>query len=112
MKALQTTIEPMQDLEAAQSEIVPYQTNVGTQGFLEMMSIVPTMMIMFFMMMMMGMMKDMMQPGGATGLIAKGAKAAAPALTFIPIAGPAIAAGATAVGEGFERVSERARGSQ
>jgi hypothetical protein len=92
-----------QQVTGQQTEVVPYQGGtVITQGFLDMMSIIPTMMIMFFMVMLMGLMRDMMQPGGAKKVVAKGAELAAPALAFIPYAGPALAGGALAVGKALE----------
>ena len=92
-------------VKAQQAEVVPYQvtpSSVTTQGFLEMVSIIPTLMVLFFFMMMFGLMRDMMQPGGAKRVVEKGAKAAAPALVAIPYAGPALAAGATVVGKAME----------
>jgi hypothetical protein len=92
-----------QQVTGQQTEVVPYQgVTVISQGFLDMMSIIPTIMVMFFFMMMFGLMRDMMQPGGAKKIVEKGAKAAAPALAFIPYAGPALAAGATTVGKAME----------
>ena len=92
-----------QQVMTQQTEIIPYQgSSVTAQGFLDMISIIPTMMIMFFMVMLMGLMRDMMQPGGAKKVVAKGAEVAAPALAFIPYAGPALAGGALAVGKAME----------
>lgn len=46
---------------------------VTTQGFLEMMSIIPTMFIMFFFMMMMGLMRDIVkEPGAAKEIVVRG----------------------------------------
>lgn len=97
-----------QQIIVQQTEIVPYQTpsSVTTQGFLDAISIIPTMMIMFFMIMLMGLMRDMMQPGGAKKVVSKVAKAVAPALAFIPYAGPALAGGAIAVGKAMEEKEE------
>ena len=57
-----------------QVSVVPYaQRSVTTQGFLEMMSIIPMMFIMFFFMLMMGLMRDIArEPGAAKEIIVKG----------------------------------------
>ena len=57
-----------------QTSVVPYgQRSVTTQGFLDMMSILPMMFIMFFFMLMMGLMRDIVrEPGKAQELIVKG----------------------------------------
>jgi len=101
VKAQQVTGQQVTGQEA----LTPQE--VTTQGFLDMMSIIPTIMIMFFFMLMMGLMRDMMQPGGAKRVVEKGAKVAAPALAFIPYAGPALAGGALAVGKAMEEKEEK-----
>jgi len=83
-------------------------TELGAQleasGFLDLLSVIPTLLVMMVIMSLMGMMKDMMQPGGTTKVIHRvskavsgGAAAAAPALALIPYAGPAISGGAMVV---------------
>jgi len=61
-------------IKAQQTSLVPYgQRSVTTQGFLDMMSIMPMMMIMFFFMMMMGLMRDVArEPGAAKEIVIKG----------------------------------------
>ena len=62
-------------IRARQVQVVPYQENslVTSQGFLDMMSILPMMFIMFFFMLMMGLMRDIArEPGKAQELIVKG----------------------------------------
>lgn len=95
-------------MRARQVSVVPYGENspVRSQGFLDMMSILPMMFMMFFFMLMMGLMRDVMEPGGAKKVISSGAKAAAPALALIPYAGPALSGGATAVGQALEEKEE------
>ena len=56
-------------------QVAPYQENslVTSQGFTDMMSILPMMFIMFFFMLMMGLMRDIArEPGKAQELIVKG----------------------------------------
>ncbi len=105
MKAQQITeyVEPQQTDVIAYS---PSAQSVTTQGFLDMLSALPTMMMMFFMMMLMGLMREVMQPGGAKRVISTGAKAAAPALALIPYAGPALSSGVSAVGQALEEPKE------
>ena len=57
-----------------QTIVVPYgQRSVTTQGFLDIMSILPMMFIMFFFMLMMGLMRDIArEPGKAQELVIKG----------------------------------------
>ena len=58
-----------------QIQVVPYQGSspVTSQGFLDMMSIIPMMFMMFFFMLMMGLMRDIArEPGKAQELIVKG----------------------------------------
>ena len=95
-------------IRAGQIPVVSYQGSspVRSQSFLDMMSILPMMFMMFFFMMMMGLMRDVMQPGGAKKVISSGAKAAAPALALIPYAGSALSSGATAVGQALEEKRE------
>lgn len=75
-------------VEVQQAELVPYQQasgSVATQGFLDVISIIPTMMIMFFMITMMGMMKGFTErPEVARKLIGE-------AVVYIPKVGPTIA---------------------
>jgi len=62
-------------IRAGQVPVVPYEENspVRSQGFLDMMSILPMMFIMFFFMLMMGLMRDIArEPGKAQELIVKG----------------------------------------
>ena len=63
-----------QQVTGQQTEVVPYQgVTVISQGFLEMMSIIPIMMIMFFFMMMMGLMRDIArEPGAAKEIVVRG----------------------------------------
>lgn len=67
-------MEGTQQVEAQQVVAVPYQTgSVTTQGFLDVISIIPTMFIMFFFMMMMGLMRDIArEPGAAKEIIVTG----------------------------------------
>jgi len=64
-----------QQVSEQQTELVPYQqtsSSVATQGFLDVISIIPTMMIMFFMIMMMGLMRDVArEPGKAKEIVVK-----------------------------------------
>lgn len=66
-----------QQVTGQQTEIVPYQEaltpqEITTQGFLEMMSIIPTIMILFFFMLMMGLMRDIArEPGKAKEIVVK-----------------------------------------
>ncbi len=57
--------------------VMPYgDAGVATQGFLDMMSIVPVMFIMFFFMLMMGLMRDIArEPGAAREIVVKGVEA-------------------------------------
>lgn len=62
-------------IRTRQVEVVPYQENslVTSQGFLDMMSIIPMMFMMFFFMLMMGLMRDIArEPGAAKEIIVKG----------------------------------------
>lgn len=71
-----------QQVTGQQTGVVPYQeagavtaADVTTQGFLDMMSIIPIMMIMFFFMMMMGLMRDIAaEPGAAKEIVVRGAE--------------------------------------
>ncbi len=92
-----------------QSNITPYQTSaqsVGVMQFLDMISILPTMIMMMVMMMMMGMMRDLARPGGTKRAASIGAKTVGPALAFIPYAGPALAAGASGFSQALEEKEE------
>jgi len=66
-----------QQVTGQQTEIVPYQEaltpqEITTQGFLDMMSIIPTIMILFFFMLMMGLMRDIVvEPGKAKEIVVK-----------------------------------------
>jgi len=56
-------------------QVAPYEENspVRSQGFLDMLSILPMMFIMFFFMLMMGLMRDIArEPGAAKEIIVKG----------------------------------------
>lgn len=62
-------------IRTRQVQVVPYQESspVVSQGFLEMMSIIPMMFMMFFFMLMMGLMRDIArEPGSAKEIIVKG----------------------------------------
>ena len=87
IKAQQVT---EQELAAQQVDVVPYQAPVSAsesttaQGFLDIVSIIPTMMIMFFMGMMMGLMRDVTQePGAAKKIIIEGYKVGKEVVTGI-----------------------------
>lgn len=62
-----------QQVTGQQTEVVPYQgSTVISQGFLDMMAIIPTIMIMFFFMLMMGLMRDIIrEPGAAKEIVVK-----------------------------------------
>lgn len=62
-----------QQVVPQQTDIVPYQeSSVTTQGFLDMMSIIPMVFIMLFFMLMMGLMRDIaVEPGKAKEIVVK-----------------------------------------
>jgi len=64
-----------QQVPAQQTELVSYQqtsSSVTTQGFLDVISIIPTMMILFFFVLMMGLMRDITrEPGNAKEIVVK-----------------------------------------
>jgi len=65
-----------------QQSVVPYGSSVTTQGFLDMISIMPMMFIMFFFVMMMGLMRSFVEhPEEARKTVGE-------AVTYIPVVGP------------------------
>jgi len=86
IKAQQLTVQQM-NVIPEQTEVVVYQpSTVTSQGFLDMMSIMSSMIPLFIMVMMMSMMRGFIEKPEAVR------KAVGEAVTYIPVVGPSVGA--------------------